>query len=127
MAFADVRRADRARGAAGEDAVQGALSMPGATAVPGGVAIGGAPGQVGDTSPNYYDEPIVGALAALPSQKQAEQYTGAKPSFYGVQRPGDWQRTVQRSMAADALPGGQEQLAKMVDARVQRARRGSVM
>ena len=116
--FQDVRRLNRSRGAAGEEAVQEALGMPGAVAVPGGVAIGGAPGSVGETSPNYYDEPIVNALTKLPSRDQAAQYTGTNPSFYGVQRPGDFQRVVQREMAADQLPGGMRQLSDLIEQRI---------
>lgn len=114
--FRDVRRADRARGAAGEEAVQSLLSSPGAVAVPGGVSLGGAPGSVGDTSDNFRDDPTVNSIVALPSVKEAQEYTGAKPSFYGVQRPGDWQRSVQRRMAADKV-GSREGLSRLIEIR----------
>lgn len=105
--------------------MQDALDQPGAVAVPGGVSIGGAPGSHGDTSPNFHNDPLANALVGLPSQQQAEQYTGVKPSFYGVQRPGDWQRVVQQQMAADALPGGREEFSRLQDAMQRRARFGS--
>jgi len=121
MAFADVKRRDRERGAAGEGAVQSLLASPGAVAVPGGVSIGGGPGAVGDVSDAFRDDPTVNSIVALPSQREAEQYSGKKPSFYGVQRPGDWQRTVQRQMAADIV-GSREGLGRLIGTRVDAAR-----
>lgn len=83
----------------------------------------GEAGSVGDTSPNFYDDPTVNSVVKLPSQKEAEQYTGASPSFYGVQRPGDWQRLVQRQMAEDVV--GKGALNRAGDARLRRAQFGS--
>lgn len=102
--------------------------MPGAVAIPGGgVSLGAMPGQHGDVSDKFYDDPVINALAKLPSVAEAEQYTGAKPSFYGVQRPGDWQRVVQMDMAADRLPGGKRQLGQLQEAERQRAYHQALM
>lgn len=104
-------------------AIAEALRQPGAVALPdGGVALGAMPGSHGDVSDNFYDDPIVNALAKLPSVGEAAQYTGTKPSFYGVQRPGDFQRVVQMDMAADALPGGKRQLAALQENERERQR-----
>jgi hypothetical protein len=113
------RRADQARGAANEAGVQRLLDSPGATAVPGGIAIGGAPGSVGETSSSFYEDPTVNALVKLPSLEQAKAYKGTDPSFHGVQRPGDYQRVVQREMA-DAVAGGK--LAQLIENRVEGAK-----
>lgn len=74
---------------------------------------------------HYFDDPTVNALAKLPSLQEASQFEGTDPSFYGVQRPGDYQRVVQREMAAEALPGGMDELAKMIQQRVLNERQRS--
>jgi hypothetical protein len=89
----------------------------------GKYGVGAQAGAVGDVSDNFHDDPTVNAIVGLPSVKEAQEYTGKTPSFYGVQRPGDWQRKVQKDMAADAL-GSREALAAAIEARVQLARRG---
>lgn len=120
MGFPNVRRKDAAPTV--NPAVAEALQQPGAVAIPGGgVSLGAMPGSHGDVSDKFYDDPVVNALAKLPSVAEAEDYTGAKPSFYGVQRPGDWQRVVQMDMAADRLPGGKRQLAALQDQMRERA------
>lgn len=124
MAFRDVQR--QRQGAAGEEAVQSVLDQPGAVAIPGGVSVGAMPGSHGEVSKTFYDDPTVNAIVGLPSEDQANRFTGASPSFYGIQRPGDWQRTVQREMAAAALPGGQHELDAMEQNRIARARIGTV-
>lgn len=121
MPFTDVKRAEEARGRQREQ-IMGLA--PQVADLGGGkfYATAGAK-DFGETSPNFYDDPTVSAIQELPSLAEAQKFTGASPSFYGVQRPGDWQRVVQRKMAAEALPGGPEQLAKLVEMRVLNARR----
>mgnify|MGYP001412419292 CR=1 FL=1 len=119
MALRDVRRQ---QGAANETGIQALLDQPGAVAVPGGVALGAMPGGHGDISPNYYDDPTVNAIVGRPSEQQAEDYSGARPSFYGIQRAGDFQRHIQRQMAADHLPGGDRQLTNLIEQRIAKAR-----
>lgn len=113
--FQHVRRAERERGEAGEQAVQSLLASPGAVAVPGGVSIGGGQGPAGGDD-NFRDDPTINSIVALPSMREAQDYTGAKPSFHGVQRPGDWQRVVQRQMAADRV-GSREGLSRLIEVR----------
>lgn len=116
MAFRDVRKQ------AAPDP-RGMVQAPQVADLGGGKLYAtGAPGSVGDTSPNFYDDPTVNSVVKLPSKQQAEEYTGAHPSFYGVQRPGDWQRLVQRQMAEDVV--GKETLNRAGDARVRRAQFG---
>lgn len=126
--FREVRRAEeRARGAQNEEDIQNVIKAGGQPIGGGKYAISGGQGRTGGDD-NFFQDPIVEALAKTPSAQEAEQYTGLRPSFYGVQRPGDWQRTVQRDMAADQLPGGREQLARLVTNRVERERlRGRAM
>jgi hypothetical protein len=127
MAFADVRPARETREIAENrrqrEGVEAGLTAQGLTPLGGGrFAAKNAEGPAGGDD-NFYEDPTVGALVKLPSLKEAQEYTGKTPSFYGVQRPGDWQRKVQKDMAADAL-GSREALAAAIDARVQLARRG---
>lgn len=83
-------------------------------------------GSVGEKGVGHFDDPVVNAIAKLPSQAEAADYAGTKPSFYGVQRPEDYQRVVQQQMAADALPGGQEELANRIRNRITKANIGNV-
>lgn len=85
----------------------------------GKFGVTGAPGAVGDTSPNYYDDPTVNQFAELPSLAEAMAYKKSKPTFHGVQRPGDYQRVVQREMANEASGG---QLNQLIENRVENAR-----
>jgi len=85
----------------------------------GNFGVSAAPGAYGDTSPNYYDDPTVNQFAKLPSLEEAMQYMGSKPTFKGVQRPGDYQRVVQRQMADEASGG---QLNDLIEQRVEGSR-----
>lgn len=93
-----------------------------ATAVPGGFTVNSKPGDWAPGSPNFYEDPTVNALAELPSLEEAKRHTGLDPSFHKAQRPGDWQRSVQRQMAAEQLPGGREQLGALIENRVEGAK-----
>lgn len=93
----------------------------------GKFGVSAAAGSVGETSPNFHDDPTINAIVKMPSLEEAKTYTGADPSFFGVQRPGDWQRKVQGDMAADALPGGKRQLASLQDGAREKATRRSMM
>lgn len=59
---------------------------------------------------HFYDDPVLNALMKRPTLEEAEAYTGAKPSFYGVQRSGDWQRVIHQQMAEDKF--GKERVAR---------------
>lgn len=75
----------------------------------GTFGVTGAPGATGDTSPNYADDPLVNSVVKLPSLAEAMAYKRSNPSFHGVQRPGDYQRVVQREMANQATGGRLDQ------------------
>jgi len=85
----------------------------------GTFGVSAAPGSHGDTSPNFYDDPTVNEIVKLPSLAEASQYMGSQPTFHGVQRPGDYQRVVQRQMAND-MTGGM--LGQMIKNRVDAAK-----
>jgi len=88
----------------------------------GQFGVSAAAGSHGDVSKNFYDDPTVNSITKLPSLEEASQYMGSKPSFYGVQRPGDYQRVVQRQMANDMTGGKLGQMIKnRVDAAKQKA------
>lgn len=79
------------------------MRLKGATPLGGGKY---ALSEGGDSSSsNFYDDPLVNAITKLPSLEEAKKYAGTDPSFYGVQRPGDYTRVVQRQMANDMLGG----------------------
>jgi hypothetical protein len=71
----------------------------------GQFGVTGKAGTHGDVSPNFLDDPLINHYAKLPSLKEASEYMHTKPTFHGVQRPGDYQRVVQRYMADEASGG----------------------
>lgn len=123
MGFRDVQRAQQQRrGVQNEQDIQSVIQAGGQPIGGGQYAISGGEGPHGGDA-NFYNDPLVNSVVKLPSEKEAEQYTGASPSFHGVQRPGDWQRVVQRQMAEDAV--GKGALNRAGEARVRRAQFGS--
>jgi hypothetical protein len=125
VGLANVRRQEQQRGAQNEQDIQKVIEAGGQPIGGGKYAISGGPGPRGGDA-NFYDDPIINALVNLPSEQEANRYTGANPSFHGVQRPGDWQRHVQLSMAADRLPGGGRQLADLQGIEREKAKQRSM-
>jgi len=76
-------------------------------------------GEEGHPSTHFNDDPLVNSLAKLPSLEEAMSYMGSQPTFEGNQRPGDYQRVVQREMA-DKASGGM--LPQMLENRTNAAK-----
>jgi hypothetical protein len=119
MEFLD--RPTMSRDAQGQTSFAGGLSTGGQVQNLGGGKFGvtSAPGSYGETSSKFYDDPTINEIVKLPSLAQAAAYTGTKPTFHGVQRPGDFQRVVQRQMAND-MTGGQAN--QMIENRTENAK-----
>jgi hypothetical protein len=113
--------ANQARATAGLEALM--QGTKGAVPLGGGkYSLSEGSGQPGTS---FYEDPIVNQITKLPSLAEAKKFTGADPSFFGVQRSGDWQRVVQRKMASEkvgerkltraqkSLQGGMEHTNKM--------------